>query len=153
MHLLYIAKHNKEAHMTFSFHVSSWETCYWTFQITNNILSKLCILFCSMKQAIRRWFTSLQLIWWKFLFQNLVILARLRRAIGAPKCKKEREQTWNFELRKYAVYDLIMVTQSKFDYLNFLLIRIFILKFGLNNFLDFHFSDKNLLPVRRAKRC
>ena len=54
--------------------------------------------------------------------------------VGAPKCKKFRDQTWNSESGKQVAYDLNMVTQAKYHYLKFLLIRIFTWMFVLINF-------------------
>ena len=62
-----------------------------------------------------------------------------RRALGAPTLKKVPDQTWNFELEKYAMYDLNMVKGAKCDYVKFLLIRIFIVVFVWIIFLIFMF--------------
>ena len=70
-----------------------------------------------------------------FYFEILLF----RRALGAPTLQKVPDQTWNFELEKYAIYDLNMVKWAKCDYLKFLLIRIFIVMFVWINFLIFTF--------------
>ena len=71
-------------------------------------------------------------------------------ATEARRNTKKNESKLDFESGKGAVYDLIIVSKAKYNYLEFLLIKIFILEFVLNNFLDFHFfrDEQNSQPHR-----
>ena len=74
-----------------------------------------------------------------FFYLDKISTFLSRRALGAPTLKKVPDQTWNFELEKYAMYDLNMVKWAKCNYLKFLLIRIFIVVFVWIIFLIFSF--------------
>ena len=73
--------------------------------------------------------------------------------VGAPKCKKCRDQTWNSESAKQVAYHLNMVTQAKYHYLKFLLIRIFIWMFVLIKFLIFTFFRDGGNSHSFSSRC
>ena len=77
----------------------------------------------------------------------------LRCTLGAPKFKKCRDQTWNSESAKQVAYHLNVVTQAKYHYLKFLLIRIFIWMFVLIKFLIFTFFRDDANSHSFSSRC